>query len=445
MTNPRNLLAVLAAIFIAAGSVHSAEVPFLRGDVNNDQSVDISDPIMLLNYLFGNGDTLACMDAGDVDDSGNIDIADAINELNYIFAGGAPPPPPGPTECGFDPTIDGIDCLSSLCDGQGDPARVAAGHLIHRIAYGPFPGAVDAVVNIGIDAVIISQLNPDDIDESTNLPLVALEDFFSATFPVAEETYLYRPNGWFRYFLGEQEPPANWAQPGFDDSSWGRGPAGFGRGDNDDLTEFVQFGTSDVVSLYIRNEILISNPIPVGTPFLRIDYDDGFVAYLNGVEFARSTNLNGTPPPFTATTINGHEAGIPEYFPIPAGMLLPGINVLAVQGHNQSSTSNDFSLHPTIVSTLATIDATRRVVQSRANLQRFPFIRGIYALRQLQSVLGEFWENHRFRQGFRSVPQRPESLRQPRLRQFHRCPVTGRGHRVPRIRLLHRKRARLLR
>lgn len=394
MIQSKRVLIGLAAIVLAAQVVSAAEVPFLRGDVNNDQAVNIGDPIQLLAYLFGEGDPLDCMDAADVDDSGMIDIADAINELNYIFGGGVPPMPPGPTNCGFDPTVDAISCVSSLCDGLGDPGQVAAGHLLNRIAYGPVPGAVDAVVAAGIDAVLISQLNPDDIDESTNVPLVALENFFSDSFPIADQTFLYRPNGWFRYFLGEEEPPANWAQPGFDDSVWARGPAGFGRGDNDDLTEFDQFGTSGVVSLYIRNEILIPTPTPVGTAFLRIDYDDGFVAYLNGVEFARSSNINGTPPPFSATTTNGHEAGVPEYFPIPVGMLLPGINVLAVQGHNQSPTNFDFSLHPTIVSTLATVDAARLVIQSRSDLQRYPFIRGIYSRRQLQTVLGEFWENH---------------------------------------------------
>jgi hypothetical protein len=66
--------------------------------------VEITDAIRTLEYLFLGGQTPNCLDAADADDSGQIDITDAVYSLSYQFLGGEPPPPPGPTTCGLDPT-----------------------------------------------------------------------------------------------------------------------------------------------------------------------------------------------------------------------------------------------------------------------------------------------------------------------------------------------------
>ena len=47
------------------------------------------------------------------DDSGVVDISDPIYNLTFQFVGGiAPPPAPGETECGPDPTGDDLDCAA---------------------------------------------------------------------------------------------------------------------------------------------------------------------------------------------------------------------------------------------------------------------------------------------------------------------------------------------
>ncbi|MGE4618267.1 MAG: hypothetical protein AAEJ04_00500 [Planctomycetota bacterium] len=91
---------------------------FKRGDVNSDGTLDISDAIGTLNYLFQNL-AVVCLDAVDTNDDAAVDISDAVSVLNYIFAGGLPPAPPGPLECGVDTTDDGLDCAgynTSLCN-----------------------------------------------------------------------------------------------------------------------------------------------------------------------------------------------------------------------------------------------------------------------------------------------------------------------------------------
>ena len=84
------------------------------------------------------------------------------------------------------------------------------------------------------------------------------------------------------------------------------------------------------------------------------DYDDGFVAYINGIEIARSTNM-GPPGAFVSynqTASVDHEAtmyqgGIPETFMITNvqidELFISGENVFAVEVHNVDSTSSDMS------------------------------------------------------------------------------------------------------
>ena len=73
---------------------------FLRGDATGDGSVDITDPIRTLNFLFVGTDGGDCDDAMDANDDGQVNIADAAFALGFLFSGGAeisaPFPRPGP-------------------------------------------------------------------------------------------------------------------------------------------------------------------------------------------------------------------------------------------------------------------------------------------------------------------------------------------------------------
>ena len=76
--------------------------------------------------------------------------------------------------------------------------------------------------------------------------------------------------------------PSNWNTIDFDDSSWLSGPSSIGYGDDDDITVI-----DPVVSLYLRKTFLLDNVNEIAHGLLHMDYDDGFVAYLNGVEVVR--------------------------------------------------------------------------------------------------------------------------------------------------------------
>ncbi|MBN1418750.1 MAG: lamin tail domain-containing protein [Planctomycetes bacterium] len=81
------------------------ETLFRRADTNADGFLDLGDAIRTLDFLFADGEPLACDKSADIDDDGVLTIGDPIGLLGYIFAQGAPPAAPFP-ECGADPTPD---------------------------------------------------------------------------------------------------------------------------------------------------------------------------------------------------------------------------------------------------------------------------------------------------------------------------------------------------
>ncbi|MEE2882877.1 MAG: cytochrome c peroxidase [Planctomycetota bacterium] len=93
-----------------AGSTTEAtcEPRFRRGDHNGDGSLDISDALSLLGYIFSNGPS-NCMDAADANDDGGVDVSDAVRVLLHLFGNTGPLPAPHGV-CGSDPTADDLSC-----------------------------------------------------------------------------------------------------------------------------------------------------------------------------------------------------------------------------------------------------------------------------------------------------------------------------------------------
>ena len=99
-------------------------VRFVRGDVDSVDGINLTDGIVILNFLFLGGPPPACIDAADTDDSGVLDITDGIIIFSWLFLGGDPPREPMPSataylpeDCGLDPTEDTIECetASMVC------------------------------------------------------------------------------------------------------------------------------------------------------------------------------------------------------------------------------------------------------------------------------------------------------------------------------------------
>ena len=168
------------------------------------------------------------------------------------------------------------------------------------------------------------------------------------------------------YFKGVVEPTPEdltaWAELGFDDdvTGWYTGPSGLGYGTDCPPSTLLDDMQDGYVSVYARRPFYIANPGAVVELTLTMDYDDSFTAYINGVEVARN-NVDGTPPTFDTLANADHECSgsaspnPPEDYAIQSSfdlstLLVPGANMLAIQAHNLTSGSSDFTLLPTMTS-----------------------------------------------------------------------------------------------
>ena len=162
------------------------------------------------------------------------------------------------------------------------------------------------------------------------------------------ETAIFAEDDW-RYIVPSFAVETGWNTIVFDVSNWDEGPGGFGYGDGDDGTII-----DPAISVYFRRNFSVFDLTKLSSAVLSADYDDGFVAYLNGHEIGRSYNLSepGTFVPYDETTTSDHEAslyngGLPESFMLDSleldSFLTNGENVFAVQIHNVGINSSDMS------------------------------------------------------------------------------------------------------
>jgi parallel beta-helix repeat protein len=85
----------------------------IRGDTNQDNSINVADAITLLDHLFNGIPADDCLSALDGNDDGGVNVADAVYVLEYLFNNGPNPPAPFPG-CGEDGTPD-TACDSYPC------------------------------------------------------------------------------------------------------------------------------------------------------------------------------------------------------------------------------------------------------------------------------------------------------------------------------------------
>ncbi|MBP6334649.1 MAG: CotH kinase family protein [Bacteroidia bacterium] len=164
------------------------------------------------------------------------------------------------------------------------------------------------------------------------------------------ETAVNAQTSW-KYAEGTSQPDTNWRNLSFNDAGWSSGSGGIGFGDGDDNTTI-----SNCASVMMRKEFFVPDTGNIASAVFNIDYDDAFVAYLNGCEIARANiGVPGDRPSYNDYANSPHEAMMyqghdPDSFYIDANMinalLRPGVNVLAVQVHNYQPNSGDLSAIP---------------------------------------------------------------------------------------------------
>ncbi len=164
----------------------------------------------------------------------------------------------------------------------------------------------------------------------------------------------------WRYLDTGVYPGPRWTRPDFDDSGWPRGRAQLGYGEGDEAT-VVSFGGipgDRHITTWFRYRFMLPNPRDFERLQLRMLFDDGAVVYLNGVEVVRKRMPSGTITPDTLS--GGSASGNEEvtFTPFLFGgslldlhphLLAVGGNVLAIELHQASPSSNDLSLAAELV------------------------------------------------------------------------------------------------
>ena len=157
-----------------------------------------------------------------------------------------------------------------------------------------------------------------------------------------------------RYLTPTGAVSPDWITRDFDDGAWQSGPSGFGFGDGDDATVLPE--SADAV--FLRATFRLDDPESVRELLLHMDFDDGFVAYLNGTEIGRAAMRDERPAWDARAATQGegqiHQDRIPPVFPVPdfADLLVAGDNVLAVQVHNVEPGSSDLTALPILTAVL---------------------------------------------------------------------------------------------
>jgi len=163
----------------------------------------------------------------------------------------------------------------------------------------------------------------------------------------------------WRFFRGRRQPAGaalDWTRAEYDDSTWELGPSGFGIGDDDDATLLDDL-PERYSTVFVRHGFAVEDPGALTRLTLAVDYDDAYVAWLNGVEIARSASAPPIGPIFfddvatashEATGTGGEITTGVERVDVSFALasLRPSDNVLALVGLNESLGSRDFSLIP---------------------------------------------------------------------------------------------------
>ncbi len=152
----------------------------------------------------------------------------------------------------------------------------------------------------------------------------------------------------------------NWTQPDFVDGSWNEGFGAIGFDADPSYSSQLRTNLTSMrntaMSVYMRREFSLTQAQYEGlaSTTLTVDWDDGYVMYLNGYELSRA-NLAGAAGTFVPynTAASSHNARFDNgadnpaavvSIPVPRNLLRPGRNVISAQLHYSGTSSSDLLL-----------------------------------------------------------------------------------------------------
>lgn len=161
-----------------------------------------------------------------------------------------------------------------------------------------------------------------------------------------------------------------WRYATFDDSTWASGPSELGYGDTQQTP--VSYGPNSAAkypTTYFRHKFNVANPAIYQGLTFNLLVDDGAVVYLNGTEIIRRNMAAGEPTYQTYASATADSTAETTFYAynVPATLLNPGDNLIAVEVHQASAGSSDISFDLSVTantytgSTLDTVTYTQQV------------------------------------------------------------------------------------
>lgn len=160
----------------------------------------------------------------------------------------------------------------------------------------------------------------------------------------AQEFIISEGSTW-KYLDDGSNQEASWYLLNYDDTSWSEGVSEFGYGDNDEST-VVSFGSdasNKHITTYFRKSFNIENPDVYNDLTLEAIRDDGIAVYLNG----NNVWQDNMPENFDYQTLAirgiGGDDETEWISTVIDNNLVKGVNIIAVEIHQSSSSSSDMS------------------------------------------------------------------------------------------------------
>ncbi|MCC7373773.1 MAG: metallophosphoesterase family protein [Verrucomicrobiales bacterium] len=168
--------------------------------------------------------------------------------------------------------------------------------------------------------------------------------------PAIDHQVLIPEGATWQYTFDPLPRGSDWTLPGFDSSGWAKGESGFGYGGGNHRTSLEAMRGKHGI-LYARRTFEIGQADRVTELGLWIDYDDAFIAYVNGREVARVGVARSSGRHAQKITARSGTAPGRQYVVLKDAHLFlkDGVNQLAVEVHNSSLESSDLRFNPVLV------------------------------------------------------------------------------------------------
>jgi hypothetical protein len=151
-----------------------------------------------------------------------------------------------------------------------------------------------------------------------------------------------------------------WTLEDLDDSSWQTGTTGVGYNYPALIGLDVSIMRNINTTVYVRVPFTVEDPSTIQALTLRMRFDDGMIAYINGHEVARFNAPEQIAERWNSAALTNRNDTIavnPVDFAIPQfDFLHVGTNILAVQGLNSQQDSSSMLIVPELLATITTAD-----------------------------------------------------------------------------------------